>query len=668
MEAATTSPASGHAMPGKMTARRRKVEPQTLVILGNGMAGCKLCERLVEAGHQRYRIVVFGEEPRPAYDRVHITEFLTGKPAQQLELKSKEWYAGHEIDLHLGDPAVSIDREKRLVRSANGFQVQYDKLVFATGSKAYVPPLPGSDLPGVFVYRTMEDLVAIREWSANCERAAVLGGGLLGLEAAWALLELKVKPWVVERGSGLLARQLNPQASTLLLKHTEKLGMNVCLGRETKAIEPHGDDLLLQLNTGEALQVQMVIIATGIRPRDELAAACGLKLGPRGGILVNDQLETSDPNIYAVGECAVHNGVIYGLVAPGYRMVDSLVAVLAGKRKRFTGADLSARLKLPGIEVSTMGDFQADAATIVHEDKTHYRRLVIDRGRVVGAVGVGEWPELPRVQELVDRRGRLWSWKTQRFERTGRIWNEEAVRNVAQWPADALVCNCLGVRRGQLSAACAGGCKTVEALAEKTKASTVCGSCKPLLADLVGQAMLFPALKGAGLLMFASACALLLALAISLLKPITIPDTVQIVSVTKKLWLDSFARQVTGFTLLGISVISLIFSLRKRIKKFTLGNYGWWRAAHGILGLLTLVALVTHTGFRMGQNLNCVLMFNFLALALVGAMAGGVTALENRLSGPAARRLRAFWTGTHIALTWPLPVLITFHIIAAYYF
>lgn len=641
----------------------------SLVILGNGMASYKLCESLVESGaHTRYRITILGEEVRPAYDRVHLTEFLTGKPADELLLAREDWYAQHGITLHLGDAAVAVDRESRRVRTASGKELPYDRLVFATGSRAFMPTFPGNDLPGVFVYRTLADLAAIRDFAQKGGRAAVLGGGLLGLEAAWALQQLGQQTWIVERGSGLLARQLDPQASGVLLKQVERLGLRVWVGHEAQSIERHNDELLLQFNTGEALRANLVIVAAGIRPRDELAASCGLRLGGRGGIAIDDFLETSDPNIFAIGECAAHKDVIYGLAAPAYRMVEALAGTLGGKRKRFAGADLSTRLKLPGIEVAVLGDYQANAESIVHLEGQSYRRLVLEKGRLVGAVGIGAWTELPRLQELVDRRGRLWRWRRQRFERTGRLWNDEAAGNVAQWPAEALVCNCVGVRRGVLSAACASGCRTVEQLAQRTKASTVCGSCKPLLAELVGQTLAFPPVRGNGLLITAAALALLLIAAIVWLKPIPFSESVQTPTLADRLWADTFTRQVTGFILLGISLLSLIFSLRKRIPRFSLGNFGWWRAFHATIGMLTLFALITHTGFRLGQNLNRVLMLNFLALVLVGALAGGVTALERKLNGLAARRLRAIWTWSHILLVWPLPVLIVFHVLASYYF
>jgi nitrite reductase (NADH) large subunit len=643
----------------------------TLVVIGNGMAGHKLCERLRSlAGPEKFRIVVFGEERQPAYDRVHLTSYLPDGAADKLLLAPQDWYAANDIELNLGDSAVAVDRERKVVRAASGKEVAYDQLVFATGSRAFVPPLPGKELSGVFVYRTIEDLRGIREYASSCKRAAVLGGGLLGVEAAKALHDLGLETWIVERGVSLLARQLDPQAGALLQTHVEKLGLHVCNQRETQSIEALGDDRLLQFNTGECLRVQLVVVAVGIRPRDELAAACGLELGSRGGIRINDALQTSDPNIYAIGECAAHRGVIYGLAAPGYQMADLLADNLVGKRRKYTGSDQSTRLKLTGIEVSTLGDFQANGDESVNwQGIVGSRRLVLEKGRLVGATAIGDWPEAVRIHELAERKARIWRWQKGRFARSGKLWAAESAPHVSQWAANALVCNCVGVRRGLLSAACAEGCATVEALARRTGASTVCGSCKPLLAQLVGAPAWLNDVPGLKPLAVACAVALLLALSFFLVPPIAFADSVQSkLHQFDVLWREGFWKQVSGFTLVGLTLISLVLSLRKRIKRFTFGEFGHWRAVHAVLGTISLVALVTHTGFRLGNNFNFVLMLNFVALALVGALAGAVTAVERRLSPGAAKRLRAFWTGTHIAMAWPLPVLVGLHVVIAYYF
>jgi nitrite reductase (NADH) large subunit len=305
---------------------------------------------------------------------------------------------------------------------------------------------------------------------------------------------------------------------------------------------------------------------------------------------------------------------------------------------------------------------------LVAQPPGKYRRLVFHNRRLVGAIAIGEWPEYPRVQELVHRQARLWGWQENRFRHTGALWRESAVRPVQDWPASALVCNCVGVRRGQLSRHCQEGCATVEQLAAITGASSICGSCKPLLAQLVGAPPVSAALPGTRGLLAASLLALLLAGGVSALNPIPFSSTVQEGWHWDQLWRDGFWKKTSGFSLLGLSVLSLGLSLRKRIPRFQWGAVGMWRAFHAGLGVLMLLLLITHTGFRLGKNLNFVLMIDFLALAALGAMAGGINALDSRFGGPAARRLRAVWTGAHVALVWPLPVLIVAHVLMAYWF
>ena len=662
--------AKGSGLRRRRLRRRHATTLAKLVIVGNGMVSHKLCEGLLAlAATKRFRIVIFGEERRPAYDRVHLTRFFEGRTPDQLLLAPREWYGANGIELHLGDPVVSIDRDRRLVRSSGGMEAGYDRLVLATGSRAFVPPIAGHDLPGVFVYRTIEDLERIRSYAAHCRRAAVLGGGLLGLEAGRALRELGLDTWIIECGTSLMARQLAPDAGALLRGHVEKTGLKVCTDRQTEKIEAIGDDRLLQFNTGECLRVRLVVIAAGVRPRDELAVQCGLAIGPRGGIRVNDLLETSDPAIHAIGECASHNGVCYGLAAPGQRMAELLAANLSGKRRRFTGCDPSTRLKLAGIEVFTLGGFQGGGQSVRWRDQDCSRELVLENGRLTGATAVGAWNEAGRVQELIERRARVWRWQQRRFTRTGRLWKREEALHVTRWPAAALVCNCVGVRRGQLTVACGNGCATVEELARRTGASTICGSCKPLLAALLDAPISLARVPGLRIVAAASFVAMLLALSILFASPIPFAESVQAdLRKLDALWRDGFWKRWTGFTIVGLALISLLLSLRKRFKRFAWGEFGHWRAVHASLGVLTLVALVSHTGFRLGHNFNFLLMTNFLALVLVGALAGAVTALERRLGARAARSLRSFWTATHIAMAWPLPVLVVVHVWMAYYF
>lgn len=663
----------------KQATRRQSGQPspipvatkERLVVIGNGMVGLRLLE-LLESNSllEGCETTVFGAEPRPAMDRVNLTDFLYGTTTDALVIKERAWYEQNGIILHTNDPVVLVDREAKVVHSQCGRKTPYDRLVFATGSRAHRPEIPGADLEGVYVYRDINDLRQIQKRAMTCRSVAVIGGGLLGLEAAEAFKDLKLRTHVIERGSGLMAKQLNPEGSTVLQKQIEDAGITVHNAKATSEIEPRGNELVITFTDGTCMKVGMVVFATGIRPRDELAKACGLELGPRGGIKIDDTLKTSDPNIQALGDCASHDGTIYGLVLPGYEMAEVLVDRLTGGKRIFKTADQSAILKLEGIEVAAVGEYQADCPSYVSNADGLYRRIYLQNGKLVGAIGIGDWPEQARVREAIKYRRRIWPWNINRFQDRGWMWRPVDITDVTVWSATAEICNCMSICKGELQTACASGCTTVEQLAATTGASTVCGSCRPLLAQLVGAPtqVSAPEIKAQPALLISSVLAAIAALVVLVFR-VPFSSTVVVGEWQwELLWTDPFIKQVTGFTIVGLAVISMVLSLRKRIKKVTFGNFGYWRAIHAALGLLTLVTLVTHTGMHLGHNLNFILTLNFLALAILGGMAGGVTALERRLDGPAARRLRKAWTTAHIVLVWPLPVLIFFHAFASYYY
>ena len=373
--------------------------PKTVVVIGNGMVGHRFCEKLVELDRQgQYRIVTFCEEPRAAYDRVGLTRFFTDRDPERLMLTNTEWYEQQGIALHVGDKATSIDRDARIVRSAKGREIPYDVVVLATGSAPFVPPIPGVDKKGVFVYRTIEDLEAIIAYAGNIEKAAVIGGGLLGLEAAKAAYDLGLDTHVIEFMPRLMPRQLDDAGSELLIKEIEALGVQVHVDTATKEIVGNGKVDGMVFNSGVTLDVGMVIVSAGIRPRDELARACGIDVGERGGVVVDDHLQTSDPHVYAIGEVALHGGMVYGLVAPGYEMAETLAARLTGDRTRaFTGADLSTKLKLMGVDVASFGRYAADEATakpLTYDDPFGgvYKKLLfsLDGKKLLGGILVGD--------------------------------------------------------------------------------------------------------------------------------------------------------------------------------------------------------------------------------------------------------------------------------------
>ena len=645
---------------------------KTLVVIGNGMVGHYFCTKLVQKNAQhRMQIVVFGEEPRIAYDRVNLTEFFSGRSPKDLELCSIEWYEKNGITLHLGDPIVAIDRNRQVVSSRSGVEVPFDTLVFATGSKPFIPPIDGIDTAGIFPYRTVEDLTAIKDFSRNVKSAAVLGGGLLGLEAAKALYDLGHETHVIEMAPALMPRQLDSDGARLLQKRIEALGVHIHLVKRTQRIEANGATQILHFDHGEPLTVDMVVVSTGIRPRDELANKSGLKIGKPGGIVVDDRLQTSDPNIFAIGECAQHRGVIYGLVAPGYQMADTLAANLTGDQRYFESGDQSARLKLLGVDVATIGEplgSTQNVQILTSQTEGTFRKLILSKNRVVGALSVGPWSEIERLRQFISSGRRVYSWNLRRFQTNGNLWKTQL--SVNDWPDSATVCSCLSVSRGDLRKAQLHGCETVSMLAQKTGASTVCGSCKSLLAELAGVTFARPISRWKGLLA-ASVVAVCLVL-LWCTGPLPISQTVtnewhRIEHMLR----GSIWKQTTGYILVGVSVLALLLPLRKRLPRFSYGGVGFWRTVHSLIGISSIVGLLSHTGLRLGANLNFVLALSFLGLNFFGGLTGIITAWESRATGMTAMTLRNWrprLSKLHVVFILPLPVLLAFHVACVYYY
>ena len=470
-----------------------------VVVIGNGMVGYKFCEKLVakEKNGRRFTLTVFGEEPRVAYDRVHLSAYFAGKTAEDLTLAPAEWYAENGIKLYLTDPVVDIDRERKEVRSHHGVVVPYDYLVMATGSGAFVPSVAGVEKDGVFVYRTIEDLDLIQSYARTARKGAVLGGGLLGLEAAKALLDLGLEEaHVVEFAPRLMPRQIDDAGSGILQRQLESLGLNIHLSKSTQEIT--GDDCItgMQFADGSLLEVDMLVISAGIRPRDELAKSAGIDTHPRGGIIVDNSLQTSDPSIFAIGECAVAHHMIYGLVAPGYEMAEVVASRLMGEIKEFKPFDMSTKLKLIGTDVASFGDpFAAEPAckTIVYENRAKgvYKRINVstDGKHLLGGILVGDAEQYNMLLQTCKNKTILPPDPEDVI--LGSRGGEEAgaatsVGGVMSLPDDALICSCEAITKAMLCHEIGeNGNDTVDKLKKATKACTGCGGCTPMVKDLI---------------------------------------------------------------------------------------------------------------------------------------------------------------------------------------
>ncbi len=470
-----------------------------LVMVGNGMAGVRTLEELLKAAPGLYDIAVFGDEPHPNYNRIMLSPVLAGEQTlEQIVLNSRDWYAEHGITLHTGSKVVKIDRRQRSVEAQDGTRAPYDRLLLATGSKPFMLPVPGADLPGVIGFRDIADVEAMIRAASEYRHAVVIGGGLLGLEAANGLMSRGMEVTVVHLGAWLLDRQLDEPAARLLQQNLETKGLKFLLQKQTAALLPSAQGRVgaVQFKDGETVPADLVVMAVGIRPNTELAESAGLHCNR--GLAVNDTMQTYDPRIYAVGECVNHRGTAYGLVAPLFEQAKVCANHLAEHGvARYVGSMTSTKLKVTGIDLFSAGDFAGGEGTesLVYSDAAagSYKKLVLKNNRLVGACIYGDTLDGAWYFDLL-REGTDVSQlrKTILFGQShlGDSGHGNADR-VAALPDTAEICGCNGVCKGDIVNAIRDKkLFTLEEVRAHTKASASCGSCtglvEALLAHTVG--------------------------------------------------------------------------------------------------------------------------------------------------------------------------------------
>ncbi|KGJ99376.1 nitrite reductase large subunit NirB [Thalassotalea sp. ND16A] len=457
---------------------------QNIVVVGNGMVGHHFVEQLSQ--FDGYNITVLSAESRLAYDRVHLSEYFSGKTADDLALTTPENYQQLGVNFELDAKVTQIDKAAKTVTTESGDTFSYDKLVLATGSYAFVPPIPGKDREHCLVYRTIDDLDAIQASANTGKVGVVVGGGLLGLEAANALKELGLDTHVVEFAPQLMGVQLDQAGGLLLKNKIESLGVTVHTEKATNVIVD-GDDCVhkMEFADGSHLETDLILFSAGIRPYDNLAREFDLTLGERGGIVVNNQCQTSDDDIYAIGECALWNNFIYGLVAPGYSMAKVAASHIIGGEDKFTGADMSTKLKLMGVEVGSIGDAHAKTAgaqcyTYQNDRDNVYKKMVVsqDGKTLLGAVLVGDTSEYDALLQYALNGIELPENPDALILPSS---GEKPTLGVDSLPDTATICSCLNVTKGDIIAAVDAGATDVGTIKSDTKATTGCGGCAALL-------------------------------------------------------------------------------------------------------------------------------------------------------------------------------------------
>lgn len=467
---------------------------QDIIVIGNGMVGHKFLESLVDLEQAvNYNITVLCEEPRPAYDRVYLSSYFSGKTAEDLSLVSEGFFEKNNIDIKLNCKAESIDREAKTIKTQAGETLSYDKLILATGSFPFVPPVPGHERENCLVYRTIEDLEDITAAAKKSKVGVVVGGGLLGLEAAKALKDLGLETHVVEFAPRLMAVQVDDAGGALLKTKIEEMGVKVHTSKNTQNITD-GDECVhkMEFADGESLETDIILFSAGIRPQDAIAREAGLELGPRGGIQINNHCQTSDPDVYAIGECALWGGMIYGLVAPGYNMAKVAAQHLSESGSDvFEGADMSTKLKLMGVDVASIGDCHArteGALSYAYTDEVNqvYKKIVVsaDKKLLLGAVMIGDAEDYGNLLQMALNNIELPA-SPEALILPAMDGMEKPALGPDALPDTAQICSCYDVSKGDICCSVQNGSQTIGDIKADTGAATGCGGCTALVTQVM---------------------------------------------------------------------------------------------------------------------------------------------------------------------------------------
>jgi nitrite reductase (NADH) large subunit len=657
--------------PESSTARISDIQQAPIVIVGAGPVGIHVAQTLLELGCDR-RIVLCGKEPWDPYDRVKLSNVLAGSAA--LDDIAIPVSSPSQLEFRKNCEVIAIDRAEKTVLLRDGSQQPYSTLVLATGSQAKMPSVSGLDKEGIFTFRDLNDAQKLIARRARSRVAIVLGGGLLGIETARALRRDNTRIYLIEHLRRLMPQQLDQDASDLLRERLIEKNINVLLGNGVKSIL--GDERFagVELLNGRQIEGDTLVVCTGIQPQVSLALDAQISIGR--GILVDDSMQTSDKDIYAVGECIEHRNQLYGLVAPGLEQASVAAHNIVGDSARYEGSISNVYLKVVEQKVFASGavgeeeyKLNLNEVSFRHPDGLRYRKLVLRRSRLIGAISIGDWNDVQRLQEAIQNKRRLWPWQIMRFKSQGLLWSEEQMADIRSWPKQAVICNCKNISLGTIVNAVDDGCTGLDCVKSDTQACTVCGSCQPLIEKILGQQgeavkdKTLPWLLGGGIL------ALLFTLLYLFFPAITPGDTVQSFQYTlSQLWTNGTYKQITGFSLLGLTIILFTIALRKRAKKEIFGKYQLWRLIHVVLGIFMLTTLILHTGFSMGEKINFLLLLNFVVVMLMGVIVTFVFSSEKPGNELTVRKLKSHSSRFHLYLTWPLPVLLLFHIISVYYF
>jgi len=644
-----------------------------IVIVGGGMAAHRLCVSLLNSGYNTANLEIYSEERILPYDRANLSRCFKGENSTPTLLNEAAWYKKNKIKIHLQSKVSLIDPNQKLLIFESGLKKSYSKLVLALGSEPSTQLISGYALENVFTYRSWADLKRIRVACKLAKEVAVIGGGLLGLEAAGAIYSKSRNVTVFEMANTPLCRNLNEEAGFALLKSLESSGIKVVLKSQLKNIHQDGEYLNLSFNNKKEFQANVVILATGHCPADDLAKASGIAVSPKGGVLVDQHLRTNQKDIFALGDCISLKHKSFGFVQPTYHQANVLASNFCGSIEKYEPEGKYITLNLSGVDISIYGDNLGNADHLTYKNGSTFRSLVIQQGILVGSTIIGNWTNSTAVRFAVDENVKIPNRQKKVFSTTGELKLLDDFGEAATWSNDSIICNCCHVDCGTIREGIKQGHDNLKKINLSSGAGSKCGSCRLQLlglihADLDNNEKVKNNIFSSGrTFRYLAFCSLVLSFLYWLPLQIGTPDTVDSLKFQlSKLWTDPVIKQITGFTVTGISFFSLLYSIRKRLTWFRIGNLGIWKTFHLLSGFLAIIVLFLHTGLSWGYNLNFLLATDFLLLNTLGALAAVNYSAKLDSSSFSQNQIRYWLIRSHILFFWPYPILLCIHLYSVY--
>jgi len=636
-----------------------------IVIIGAGPSGVKVANELLNKS-DTVSIKVFNAEASNPYNRAQLSYFLAGE-LDRSDLDNSLPIVPPRLTKFDNCRVHSLSIKEKLVVDQHGNQHAYDKLILATGSYVNAPHIAGDDKSGVYFFRSMEDAEELLRRRRLNQDVYVVGSGPLGIETALAM-KTQLNTVYLQVRKSLFAPELDDDARGVLADYIRSIGVTIIEGDLAEQIRGGDSVTGVRLNSGKEIAVSSVVMCTGVSASTKIADHTEIEVN--NGILVDDFMRTNCDGIYAIGGCAEHSGVIHGLISSCYEQAETCVCHILSKAIPYSGKPGELQFKFRDFSSQVLGNVNHQSAeSIVCKNtlRNVYRKLYIVNRRIVGAVIIGDWSELGRVAGMITSKEKLPFTARSQFLKVGKLWSEGEI-SILDQPESYIVCICKGITRGEISKSMEAGNRSLAGLGRELEAGVTCGSCQPLLMTMLHEPVENLIMRHYKAIYWASLVSIALIILTFFAPKLPFDRSVQFAFQFEKIWYGSLYKQTTGYVLLGLVLLSAAISGRKRWKKIAYGNLDNWRFVHTVIGLVALLALIVHTGFRLGENLNLALMIVFLLVTFTGSLVGFFMSRNHHWTDIKLTQHRAWWSRVHYGLLWLLPALLTFHILSSYYF